>query len=130
MGDVSYLKQLGNRGECAVVTMLEKKGFTLIAKNWFAGRIGELDVIAYHEATHTLVCAEVKTRRQNISSSYEGCTKLKQRRMRQVIEAFLYQHPEYATARILPCWMTVQPDSTLTTANIKSFVLDNLAEAA
>ena len=52
-------KSLGELGEDLAAEFLQKKGYTIIERNWRSGR-NELDIIA--EINNTLVVIEVKTR--------------------------------------------------------------------
>ena len=50
----------GKQGENLAAEYLEKKGYTIIEKNWRYSRLGEIDIIARDGST--LVFIEVKTR--------------------------------------------------------------------
>ena len=69
-------------------------GFTLIERNYRAGRAGEIDIIARRE--NLVVFFEVKRRRSN---SYGGgiyaISEAKKRRIRAVARAFLASRPAY-----------------------------------
>ena len=52
-------KSLGELGEDIAVEFLQKKGYTILDRNWRSGR-NELDIIA--EVDNVLVVIEVKTR--------------------------------------------------------------------
>lgn len=53
-------KKIGNRGEDLAANFLEKNGFTILNRNFRAGRFGEIDIIA---SENEYICfIEVKTR--------------------------------------------------------------------
>ena len=51
--------RLGKEGEDAVAAYLERKGYTILHRNWRKNRL-ELDIVATHDGE--LVVVEVKTR--------------------------------------------------------------------
>ena len=51
--------KLGQKGEALAVAELQKKGYTIVAKNWYHKK-AEIDIIAKNDAY--LVAVEVKTR--------------------------------------------------------------------
>ena len=51
--------RLGKEGEDAVAAYLERRGYTILHRNWRKNRL-ELDIVAMHEGE--LVVVEVKTR--------------------------------------------------------------------
>lgn len=53
-------KTKGAIGESLACEYIEKKGFSILAKNWRFSRVGEIDIIAKDK--NTLVFIEVKTR--------------------------------------------------------------------
>jgi Holliday junction resolvase-like predicted endonuclease len=55
---VSFIKKIGNYGECVVLRYLERQGYRLIAKNWQYHRY-ELDLVAVRGSE--LLIGEVKT---------------------------------------------------------------------
>lgn len=91
---------LGARGENLAVEYLRAHGFTIIARNWRFGRIGELDIVAADG--QTLVAVEVKTRTGNThGSALEAITPLKAHRLRILLYQWLRNNPaQYFSLRI------------------------------
>ena len=89
-----YKKTFGADGESAAVEFLESKGFTIIGKNFFAGRSGETDVIAIKDKL--LLFVEVKARS---SEKYGGgiysITEDKKRKLRSSAKLYLLKNPMY-----------------------------------
>ncbi|MES2391819.1 MAG: YraN family protein [Acidobacteriota bacterium] len=85
---------LGERGEDAAFTYLCELGYTVVARRWHSSRrSGDLDLIAWHDAT--LVFVEVKTRtHRDISPAESKVDSDKQRILRQLAAAYLAQFPE------------------------------------
>lgn len=83
---------LGGRGEDAAAAWYEAHGYEVVARNWRAGRRGEIDVIAVLGK----VCAvcEVKTRSSDaFGTAAEAVTPEKQRRLRRLAAAWLAARP-------------------------------------
>lgn len=81
--------RIGGAGERAAAALYRSRGYRVVARNW-RSRIGELDLIV--ERSGVLVFCEVKTRSSAaFGGGYEGVTEAKQRKVRQVAEAFLAQ---------------------------------------
>jgi putative endonuclease len=81
---------LGRHGEQIAGALLKSKGFTIEAVNWRAGRLGEIDLIAYHPLERMLVFVEVKTRRGNLyGEPVEAVTPRKQAQLLSLAEAFM-----------------------------------------
>ncbi len=77
----------GRAGEDAALSVYERKGFDLVARNWRCS-IGEIDLII--ERGDLLVFCEVKTRSGGgFGGGYEAVAWAKQRKLRQLAEAFL-----------------------------------------
>ncbi|WP_084349642.1 YraN family protein [Moraxella oblonga] len=73
---------------------LSKQGLTLIATNYTAPLLGEIDIIAKDDKT--LVFVEVKARkRSQFGSSIETITPSKQRKIIRTAEYFLQQNNQY-----------------------------------
>jgi len=53
------MRQSGRRGEEIAAQFLEERGFRIAARNWRAGKAGELDIVAWDGGA--LVVVEVKT---------------------------------------------------------------------
>ena len=77
----------GRTGEDAAALLYERRGYTLIARNWRC-RIGELDLVV--ALNGTLVFCEVKTRRgSGFGGGHEAVDARKRRKLRAVAETFL-----------------------------------------
>ena len=83
-------KELGRRGEEAAANFLERRGFTILERNWtcFAG---EADIIA--SDGEVLVFAEVKTRR-GIRKGFpsEAVNAAKRERYERIARAYVQDH--------------------------------------
>jgi putative endonuclease len=79
----------GRTGEDAAADLYERRGYTLVARNWRC-RLGELDLVLAEG--DTLVVCEVKTRRgSGFGGGYEAVDARKRRKLRAVAETFLLQ---------------------------------------
>jgi putative endonuclease len=77
----------GRAGEDAALSVYERRGFDLVVRNWRCS-IGELDLVV--ERGDLLVFCEVKTRSgAGFGGGYEAVAWAKQRKLRQLAEAFL-----------------------------------------
>lgn len=82
-------QKTGNRGETLACTILKKKGYEILERNYRYGH-GEIDIIA--RDGETLVFVEVKSRKNLEFGPPElGVTKGKQRQVRKIAEAYLYE---------------------------------------
>lgn len=95
---------LGRRGEDTAAAYLERRGYTLIARNWRT-RGGELDIIA--QEGEWLVFVEVRTRSARregddltAGSPEESVTRAKQARLAALAGAYLFEHPWDGPTRI------------------------------
>ncbi|MHB1340235.1 MAG: YraN family protein [Coriobacteriia bacterium] len=80
-------QEIGRRGEDAAVAYLERRGMTVIDRNWRC-KSGEADVIALDGSE--LVVIEVKTRTTEAKGTPEAAvTPAKQRRIARIAEAYL-----------------------------------------
>lgn len=84
---------LGTRGETAVVHFLQRKGLTILARN-YKRPCGEIDIIARDH--HCIVFVEVKTRTKNYFDAAELITPAKQKRIIMTASSYLLEH-SYAT---------------------------------
>jgi putative endonuclease len=83
-------KSLGARGEDMAVDFLEKKGYTILCRNYRC-RSGEIDIIARKKTT--LCFIEVKTRRTRaFGSPQEAVTPRKQHKIGRVAQDFVQRH--------------------------------------
>lgn len=82
-------KKTGNAGEDLAASVLIKKGYEIIERNYHYGH-GEIDIIAKFK--ETIVFVEVKTRKNLEFGSPElAVTKSKQKQIRRIAEAYLYE---------------------------------------
>lgn len=76
---------VGNIGEKAAISFLQKAGYKILEHN-FRSKSGEIDIIA--EYRHTIIFIEVKTRRSTVFGfPAEAVTRVKQQR---IIKTALY----------------------------------------
>jgi len=91
-----YNKVFGADGELIASEFLVSNGFTIIEKNFVAGRSGEIDIIAIKDKL--LLFVEVKSR---TSDKYGGgiysITDDKKRKLRSSAKLFLLKNPIYNT---------------------------------
>jgi putative endonuclease len=83
--------RLGRAGEALAAQHLERRGFTVIARN-HRTRYGELDLIA--DDGRTLVFAEVKSRRAGSGTPWDALDEAKCRQVRRMAAAWLAETPE------------------------------------
>jgi putative endonuclease len=83
--------RLGRLGEDLAAAHLQRRGFALVARN-HRTRYGELDLIGYDG--HTLVFAEVKTRRAGSGNPWDALGETKRRQVRQMARAWLSDTPD------------------------------------
>ncbi|HDS74092.1 MAG TPA: YraN family protein, partial [Firmicutes bacterium] len=78
----------GDWGENLAVDHLVRKGYDVVARNWRAGRLGELDIVA--RDGDALVIVEVKTARgRAMGHPATWVTPPKQARIERLAEVFL-----------------------------------------
>jgi len=83
--------ELGRSGEDAALRLYAAAGYRVVARNWRCA-LGEIDLVLERGAL--LVFCEVKTRRgDRLGGPYESVTAAKQRKLRQLGEAFLARWP-------------------------------------
>lgn len=86
-------QKLGKRGEDLVGEYLEQQGYSILVKNWHAGRYGEIDLIATQG--DEIVFIEVKTRLgKGFGNPEEAVNKFKQEKLRLAAQAFILAHPQ------------------------------------
>jgi putative endonuclease len=84
-------KEIGKLGEKMALEYLTDKGYTILARNYRVGRLGEIDLIASFEGSLSFI--EVKTRTGNaFGTPAEAVTWKKQMTIRQVASCFLKAH--------------------------------------
>lgn len=80
MGKMAAHNKLGKEGEEEASAYLRDKGYTILHRNWHAGR-KELDIVA--EKDGTLVVVEVKTRRNDVFGNPEDA--ITPRKIRNIV---------------------------------------------
>ncbi len=108
---------------------LQSNHYQVCHRNWRAGRVGEVDLIALTPDSKTLVFIEVKTRS---SSRYgdpaESVTPAKQNTLFRVAEHYLYEHPFEGDIRFDVMSVLRCPDSH-TTSSQDPFELTHVQNA-
>ncbi len=80
--------EIGRAGESAALAHYVERGYRLVARNWRC-RLGELDLVVVGR-DGTLVFCEVKCRRgSGFGGPFEAVHRMKQRKVRDLAEAFL-----------------------------------------
>jgi putative endonuclease len=80
--------ELGRRGEDLAAATYRQRGYEIVARNWRAGRLGELDLVLARGPE--LVVCEVKTRSSSrFGTPFEAVDIRKQRRIRTLTAEFL-----------------------------------------
>lgn len=88
-------QSIGRQGEQIAGAVLKRKGFRIEAANWRYGKLGEIDLIAYHPREALLAFVEVKTRRSSrYGAPVEAVDTRKQAQLGALAEAFLASHPD------------------------------------
>ncbi len=87
---------LGRRGEALAATTLQRKGLTIVARNWRC-RAGEIDLIA--QDRDSLIFIEVKTRADLASDPEDRVDEAKRRQVRRVAAVYLTQLQEEPLVR-------------------------------
>lgn len=92
---------IGNRGETAAVTYLQKKGYSIVARNWHS-RYGEIDIIATKD--EFLAFVEVKTRKKGaMVTPTEAVNYAKQKKIRLTAQKYLLDNPTDLQPRFDVC---------------------------
>ncbi|MFF0025926.1 YraN family protein [Streptomyces sp. NPDC004082] len=82
---------LGRYGEDLAARRLTETGMTVLARNWRAGRTGEIDIVA--RDGDALVVCEVKTRRAGaFEHPMAAVTPVKAGRLRSLAECWVQEH--------------------------------------
>lgn len=98
-------KELGNFGEDAVALYLERKGYTILKRN-FRIKGGEIDIIA--EKDGIIAFAEVKTRTPDpLVNGFEAVTAAKKKRIIRTAEVYSMRYPHDFQPRFDVVWVTV-----------------------
>jgi putative endonuclease len=102
-------KRLGTWGEDIACLYLEKKGYTLLARNWRLHQVGEMDIITKHG--DELVFVEVKTRRPSqVQTGLEALTPRKRVALETVIAAYVQAETIPADAHMRMDWLLIVPN--------------------
>lgn len=81
------------KGEDLASEYLDKKGYTILHRNWRYSRIGEIDIIA--QAEDILVFIEVKTRTSgHCGDPLESITLTKRKQIFKLAEIYLSEHSQ------------------------------------
>jgi putative endonuclease len=87
-------QHLGQRGETLAASRLARAGYTILARNWRHGTLGELDIVARRGAE--IVFVEVRTRRGPLDTAVEWALASvdgrKRARLVRLAEAYLEAH--------------------------------------
>jgi len=87
---------LGRIGEDAALARYLDLGYRLVARNWRC-RLGELDLVVSNPERNLLVFCEVKCRRgRAYGEPFEAVHHAKQRKLRDLAQAFLQAAPSIA----------------------------------
>jgi putative endonuclease len=88
------VREKGIDGESSACDFLTEKGFSVIERNYHAGKISEIDIVAVKD--RLVVFAEVKTRgSDSFGGGVMAVTKKKRFRMRKAGEHYLMTHPQF-----------------------------------
>ncbi len=95
---VSKKASLGKDGEDLAARLLEDDGYEIVARNWRAGRTGEIDIVARRSDPESgrdvLVFVEVKTRASvRYGTPAESLTPEKQAKLLALAEKYLAENP-------------------------------------
>lgn len=86
---------IGQQGEHIAQMIYRRQGFSIEALNWRAGRLGEIDIIAFHPQSRILAFVEVKTRKNpQHGHPFEAVGPRKQKQIQRLAEAYLASHPQ------------------------------------
>ncbi|MBP7204955.1 MAG: YraN family protein [Candidatus Cloacimonetes bacterium] len=91
-------KEIFHVGEDLAAKFLEKKGYTILRRNYRA-KTGEIDIIATHE--DVLVFVEVKTRsKHSIRQALMNVSHTKRKRISLTAQRYIIQEPDCVKTRI------------------------------
>lgn len=90
---INIKKTRGDFGEVAVCDYLEKRGYSITARN-YRKRTGEIDIISVRD--NTVVFVEVKTRKfGSMTEGTDAVTLSKRRKIVSAARAFLNENPQF-----------------------------------
>lgn len=103
-------RKKGNKGEEIAVKFLRDKGFSIVEKNYYASRYGEIDIIALDK--NELVFVEVKTRTtNNFGHPLESISQAKLQKMRLAATHYIQENnPKVKGYRLDAIAITLKPD--------------------
>jgi putative endonuclease len=117
-------RRLGQHAEDWVAAHLRRAGYTVLARNWRWGKVGELDIVARYNTT--IVFVEVRARRgsleEAVSAALDSVNERKRARLLRLAEAYLSDHdlqdvPWHITVVAVAC-----QDDTMTMEIIKNAI--------
>lgn len=86
-----HTKKIGNLGEKIAEKYLRNKGFEILTEQFYAGKLGEIDIVA--EKNKKIHFIEVKTRTNRVFGlPEESITRHKQERIKKSVYYFLSKH--------------------------------------
>ncbi len=84
-------REFGSGGEDIAADFLEKKGFSILERNYRAGRRGEIDIIARNG--DLVIFVEVKRRRSDIfGGAFHAISPSKKKTLRYIASVYLTTH--------------------------------------
>lgn len=91
--------QIGKKGEQIAIDYLVAKGYKIVKRNFYFGKVGEIDIIA--EKDNEIVFFEVKIQNTNaFGDARFWITPSKQKKIRKTAEGFLFVFkPKFASYR-------------------------------
>lgn len=89
------MKKIGELGERVVALWIQSQGYQLLNRGWSC-RWGEIDLIALHKSTESLIFIEVKTRSQKNwdENGLLAVDARKQHKIYQTAKLFLAKNPQ------------------------------------
>ena len=91
-----YRKNCGIEGEDVACAFLEQEGFTILERNYYAGKKGEIDLIARRE--NLVLFAEVKKRNSDaFGGGIYSITQNKKKALRRSAEYYLVKNSSLYT---------------------------------
>lgn len=96
-----WRQQMWKRGEDIAASYLERLGWKILERNWYAKRFGELDIIA-RDPTGLLVFVEVKARMDPLEPGisqvgFESVGRSKQQKLIKAARWYISEHQRYTS---------------------------------
>ena len=102
-------KDIGNKAEDVVVNWLLERGFTIIERNYYASKLGEIDIVAKKEGTIHFI--EVKS---SFSTSYHPIYNITPKKLQRLINsAYYYIKSHNVPNRFCIDAVTLKQDGTI-----------------